>query len=97
MNLTNTGMSAITLRIDKGSSSQYRRIVDLASCFQNVRECRRHFVIYVSEEETFLCRKELSELIELVSRLPEGEMFDIPEYGTDEWANWMIDLHCGKR
>ena len=32
-------------------------------------------------------------LLQLLPQLREKEWFDIPAYGTDEWANWMIDLH----
>lgn len=24
------------------------------------------------------------------------ESFNIPDYGTDEWANWMVELHVKK-
>jgi hypothetical protein len=28
--------------------------------------------------------------------LDETEFYGIPEYGTDEWANWMIEIHRKK-
>ena len=30
-------------------------------------------------------------------RQAEKEWFNIPAYGTDEWANWMIELHLRKK
>lgn len=41
----------------------------------------------------FRFRNELDQIMQLLPQLREKEWFDIPAYGTDEWANWMIDLH----
>ena len=44
----------------------------------------------------FRFRDELERIMQLLPHLSEKEWFDIPAYGTDEWANWMIDLHQKK-
>lgn len=36
-------------------------------------------------------------LLYQLDRIGEKELFDIPEYGTDEWANWMIEMNKEKR
>lgn len=45
------------------------------------------------EEDVFRFRNELERIMQLLPHLGEKEWFEIPRYGTDEWANWMIDLH----
>ena len=47
----------------------------------------------LTEEDVFRFRNELERIMQLLPQLSEKEWFDIPAYGTDEWANWMIDLH----
>ena len=47
----------------------------------------------LTEEDVFRFRNELDQIMQLLPQLREKEWFDIPAYGTDEWANWMIDLH----
>lgn len=86
-------MSAITLKIDKGSSSSFEKIMDLARCFPGLKECKKHYSVRISEEDAFRFKNQLQQIIQLLPELSEKEWFDIPEYGTDKWANWMIDLH----
>ena len=77
-------MSGITLRIDKGKSPVFTEIMSLLQAFPGLKECKRHYSVRLTEEDVFRFRSEL-------------EWFDIPAYGTDEWANWMIDLHQKRR
>lgn len=86
-------MSCITLKIDKGESSTFFEIIRLAKVFEKVTEYKKHYSVSISEEE--LCRypDQVQRIVSLLFNLQEEEWFDIPAYGTDEWANWMIDLH----
>ena len=47
--------------------------------------------------QSFPGLKECKRIMQLLPHLSEKEWFDIPAYGTDEWANWMIDLHQKRR
>jgi hypothetical protein len=31
-----------------------------------------------------------------LGKIDEKEFFSIPDYGTDEWAEWMIEIHRKK-
>lgn len=90
-------MSEIILKIDKGNSHLHDEIMELAKVFSNIRECKRHYCIHIPEDEIFQYQKELFRAIQLLSRLREKSWFNIPAYGTDEWANWMIDLHLQRK
>ena len=81
-------MSGITLKIDKGQSSAFSEIMGLLQFFPGLKECKKHYSVKLTEEEVFL-----DQIMQLLPQLREKEWFDIPAYGTDEWANWMIDLH----
>jgi hypothetical protein len=35
-------------------------------------------------------------LLYKLDMIDEDEFYGIPEYGTDEWANWMIEIHRKK-
>jgi hypothetical protein len=35
-------------------------------------------------------------LLYKLDMIDEDEFFGIPEYGTNEWANWMIEIHRKK-
>ena len=86
-------MSGITLKIDKGQSSAFSEIMGLLQSFPGLKECKKHYSVKLTEEEVFRFRNELDQIMQLLPQLREKEWFDIPAYGTDEWANWMIDLH----
>ncbi len=86
-------MSGITLKIDKGQSSTFSEIMGLLQSFPGLKECKKHYSVKLTEEEVFRFRNELDQIMQLLPQLREKEWFDIPAYGTDEWANWMIDLH----
>lgn len=90
-------MSYIKLKINKGQSSTFHEIIRLAQIFEKVTEYKKHFSVSISEEE--LCRypDQVQRIISLFSTLQEGEWFNIPDYGTDAWADWMIDLHLQKK
>lgn len=90
-------MSRITLKVDKGQSSAFREIIRLAQNFEKVTEYKKHYSISISEEE--LCRypNQVQTIVNLVSTLREKEWFNIPDYGTDAWADWMIDLHLRRK
>ena len=85
-------MSGITLKIDKGQSSAFSEIMGLLQSFPGLKECKKHYSVKLTEEEVFRFRNELDQIMQLLPQLREKEWFDIPAYGTDEWANWMIDL-----
>lgn len=89
-------MSAITLKIDKGKSSTFVEIMNLAQCFSDIRECKKHYSVKVSDVEACQFGDRLQKIIELLPGLQEKEWFNIPDYGTDAWADWMIDLHQKK-
>lgn len=86
-------MSVIILKISKGKSSTFVQIMNLAQCFKSVKECKGHYSVKVTEEEAFRHQDELQRIIQLLPGLQEKEWFNIPDYGTDAWADWMIDLH----
>ncbi len=90
-------MSCITLKIDKGQSPTFHEIIRLSQVFEKVTEYKKHYSVTISEEE--LCRypDQIHDIISLFSTLQEGEWFNIPDYGTDAWADWMIDLHLSKK
>lgn len=90
-------MSCITLKIDKGRSPVFYEIIRLAQNFEKVTEYKKHYSVSISEEE--LCRypNQVERIVKLFSSLQEEEWFNIPDYGTDAWANWMIDLHLQKK
>lgn len=90
-------MSRITLKVDKGQSSAFQEIIRLAQNFEKVIEYKKHYSISISEEE--LCRypDQVQTIVNLVSTLREKEWFNIPDYGTDAWADWMIDLHLSRK
>lgn len=90
-------MSGITLKIDKGKSSAFSEILELLRCFPRLKECQKHYSVKLGEEDVFRFRNELDRIMQLLPYLSEKEWFDVPDYGTDEWANWMIDLHRKKR
>lgn len=90
-------MSCITLKITKGESSTFFEIIRLAKVFDKVTEHKKHYSVVISEEEVYRYPDQVQKIINLFLILPEGEWFNIPDYGTDEWANWMIDLHLKKR
>lgn len=89
-------MSGITLKIDKGQSSTFSEIIGLLQSFPGLKECKKHYSVKLTEEDVFRFRNELDQIMQLLPQLREKEWFDIPAYGTDEWANWMIDLHKKK-
>jgi len=64
---------------------------------EKVTEYKKHYSVTISEEE--LCRypDQIHDIISLFSTLQEGEWFNIPDYGTDAWADWMIDLHLSRK
>lgn len=86
-------MSGITLRIDKGRSSVYSEILGLLRGFPGLKECKKLYSIKLTEEDIFKFQNELEQILLLLPHLSEKEWFEVPIYGTDEWANWMIDLH----
>ena len=90
-------MSGITLKIDKGKSSVFSEILELLRRFPGLKECQKHYSVKLGEEDIFRFRDELDQIMQLFPHLSEKEWFDIPAYGTDEWDNWMIDLHEKKK
>ena len=90
-------MSGITLKIDKGKSSAFSEIMGLLQSFPGLKECKKHYSVKLTEEDIFRFRNELERIMQLLPHLSEKEWFDIPAYGTDEWANWLIDLHQKRR
>ncbi|MDB9002930.1 hypothetical protein PN653_05730 [Parabacteroides distasonis] len=90
-------MSGITLRIDKGKSPVFTEIMSLLQAFPGLKECKRLYSVRLTEEDVFRFRSELERIMQLLPHLSEKEWFEIPRYGTDEWANWMIDLHQKRR
>jgi hypothetical protein len=86
-------MSGITLKINKGKSLAFSEILELLRRFPVLKECQKHYSVKLGEEDIFRFRNELDRIMQLLPHLRENEWFDIPAYGTDEWANWMIDLH----
>ena len=90
-------MSGITLRIDKGKSPVFTEIMSLLQAFPGLKECKRYYSVRLTEEDIFRFRNELERIMQLLPHLCEKEWFDIPAYGTDELANWMIDLHQKRR
>lgn len=89
-------MSCITLKIDKGQSPIFHEIIRLAQYFEKVTEHKKHYSVSISEEELGRYPDQVQKIVSLFTSLQEEEWFDIPDYGTDEWANWMIDLHQKK-
>ena len=90
-------MSGITLIKDKGNSTFFTEIMSLLQAFPELKECKRHYSVRLTEEDVFRFRNELERIMQLLPHLSEKEWFEIPRYGTDEWANWMIDLHQKRR
>lgn len=90
-------MSELTLRIDKGNSSAFSEIMELLQSFPGLKECRKHYSVKLKEDDIFRFRDELERIIQLIPELGEKSWFNIPAYGTDEWANWMIDLHLQRK
>lgn len=86
-------MSGITLKIDKGRSSVFLETLELLHRLPGLKECKKHYSVKLTEEDVFRFRDELDRIIQVLPHLREKEWFNIPSYGTDEWANWMIDLH----
>ena len=90
-------MSGITLKIDKGKSSAFSEIMSLLQTFPGLKECKKHYSVKLTEVDVFRFQNELDRIIQILPHLREKEWFNIPAYGTDEWANWMIDLHLQSR
>lgn len=90
-------MSEITLKIDKGNSSAFYETMELLQSFPGLKECKKHYSVKLKEDDIFRFRKELERIVCLLPELAEKEWFNIPAYGTDEWANWMIDLHLQRK
>ena len=86
-------MSGITLKIDKGQFSAFSEILGLLQSFPGLKECKNHYSVNLTEEDLIQFISELDQIIQLLLHLREKEWFNIPAYGTDEWAYWMIDLH----
>ena len=80
-------MSEITLKIDKGNSSSFSEIMELLQGFPGLKECRKHYSVKLKEDDIFRFRNELERIVSLLPELAEKEWFNIPAYGTDEWAN----------
>lgn len=90
-------MSCITLKINKGQSSTFHEIIRLVQIFDKVREYKKHYSVSISEEEFYRYPDQVQRIISLLSVLREGEWFNVPDYGTDAWADWMIDLHLQRK
>lgn len=90
-------MSCITLKISKGQSAAFSEIIRLAHCFEKVIEHKKHYSVSISEEELVRYPGQVQRIIGLLTSLQEREWFDIPTYGTDAWADWMIELHLRKK
>lgn len=89
-------MSGITLKIDKGQSPTFHEIIRLSQVFEKVTEYKKHYSVSIFEEELFRYPDQVQKIVNLISFLQEEEWFNIPDYGTDAWADWMIDLHLSK-
>ena len=89
-------MSGIILKIDKGDSEAFHEIMGLLWNFPYIKECKNHLTIRLSEEDMVMHAQALDRIIGLLPIMKEENFFKIPIYGTDEWANWMIDLHQKK-
>ena len=87
----------ITIKVKKGKSETYYRIMNLAQCFAGVKEFKNHYRISIEDGELVSKRRKLEEILRLMSELEESEMFNIPGYGTSDWADFMIDLHRTRR
>ena len=74
----------------------YKEIEEMILKLPNVRNCKKHYSIRFSEEDMFTYRYELKKIMQLLPELPESEWFNVRVFGSDEWANWMIDLHNRK-
>ena len=90
-------MSGITLRIDKGDSKAFHEIMGLLWNFPYIKECKNHISVRLTVEDMVFHAKSFSKIMRLLTTLEEEERFRIPAYGSDEWADWMIDLHSRKR
>ena len=90
-------MSGVTLKIDKCQSSVLMEILKLLRPLPGMKECKKHYSVKLTEEDVFKFRDELERIIQLIPELGEKSWFNIPAYGTDEWANWMIDLHLQRK
>lgn len=90
-------MCCIRLKINKGQSSTFYEIIRLAQIFEKVKEYKKHYSVSISEEELYRYPDQVKKIINLFSALQEGELYDIPDYGTDAWADWMIDLHLRRK
>lgn len=90
-------MSGITIKINKGESNQFKQIMSLVQCFENVKECKHHYAVNISEEEMVIHQDQISDVLKQLPLLREKEMFSIPNYGTNEWYDWIIDLHLSKK
>lgn len=86
-------MSGITIRIDKGRSPASMEAQTIISTLPGAKECKRHYSVRLSEDDMIHFGPEIARILELIPVLRESDWFDVPEYGTDEWANWMIDIH----
>lgn len=89
-------MSCITLKIDKGGSPLFSEIMSIAKCF-TVVEHKAHYTVKISDEDAFRNQSQLQKIIKLLPVLKEKEWFNIPDYGTNAWADWMIDLHIHRK
>lgn len=90
-------MSGITLRIDKGKSPVFTEIMSSPQVFHGLKGRKRHYSVRLTEEDVLRFRSELERIMRLLPHLSEKEWFEIPRYGTDEWADWMIDLRQKRR
>lgn len=90
-------MFEIALKINKGNNSDFAEIIKQIQRFPMLKEYRKHYSVKLTEEDVFKFRDELERIIQLIPELGEKSWFNIPAYGTDEWANWMIDLHLQRK
>lgn len=59
-------MSGITLRIDKGESPVFTEIMSLLQAFPELKECKKHYSIKLTEEDIFRFQKELERIMQLL-------------------------------
>lgn len=90
-------MSALTIKIKKGKSIAFDRIMEMVDCFEIV-ECKTHFKVNIDNEQLAIYHNLVSDVLKELPLLQEKEMFNVPKYGSNEWYDWIIDLHLsGKK
>ena len=89
-------MVKLTIKVNKVKSDDFYEVISLAQCFSDVQEYKKHYSIKVTEDEMILHRDRLIKILDRIPELHVPGWSHFPDYGTNEWADLMLDIYMKK-